>query len=317
MKKTTCIFLIITLFQCGLALAGDPRDGRGGGVDGGWGRDGGDGGFSRPPGDFTTTHSSNRWLQLGIHNVPRGIPNRSQILSMGREHSSLSLPNRGPDGNPLKASLVSPHAMNSALVRGHMGAIVRDKAFTGQVLRFNTTERNAGQYYWHNYNGLNFCHYYDRWGHHWYGWWLGGSFFWTQFYWGYWWWYDPLYYRWCYWYDGWWWWQDPYNVVYAYNDGQYVSGASPAPQGPVEYRSEDGTRMVKLAGGDAFLFDTSGSAAFKPVYLASGVKEVEFSKTQEGKPLQILVVLDDNSFELFDDVGNPLVGAPDHPEGAK
>ena len=209
--------------------------------------------------------------------------------------------------------------MNSPVVRSSMSALSHDRAFTSQINTMNATENRVGQYYWHNYNGTSYCHYYDHWGCNWYGWYFGGSCFWTQFYWGNWWWCDPFYDRWCYWNDGWWWWDDPYhvNVVYVYNDGQYVPAGADNPNlsapengnGGV-YRSNDGTRMVKVTGssGDAFLYDTAEPPAFKPVYLASGVKEVRFSNPKNGRVLQIMLILNDGSFDLFDDSGNPASG---------
>ena len=338
MKKINLFFLTAAFFLVGSALAADPpRDGAGksgggrdgavrdGGVDGrdgNWNRAGRDGGWSpdngldghhhlsRAPGDFSSTRSIQRWGQMGIHNVPRPIPHEPRMPALGHGQTSPSLPSRGPEGHSFHSALVSPHDMNSAVVRDHMRAIAKDRAFTDQVTRWKAGEREPGHTYWHNYNGINYCHFYDRRGNHWYGWWRGGSFFWTQFYWGYWWWFDPLSYRWCYWSDGWWWWQDPYNVVYVYDDGQYVTPDSLRnfQQGISEYRSGDGSRMVKLMGGDAFLYDISGAGAFRPFYLTSGVKEVRFSNTKNGEPLQILLVLNDNSFELFDGQGNPLTG---------
>jgi len=74
------------------------------------------------------------------------------------------------------------------------------------------------------------------------------------------------------------------------------------------FNSKDGSRMVKLAGNsnDAFLYDTSGTAAFKAKYLASDVTDVRFSNTDNGKPLQIMLGLADGSFELYDADGNAV-----------
>jgi hypothetical protein len=255
--------------------------------------------------------------QMGVSRVP--MTNRSQLLGSNQMRSRVSPPGRGPDGAALKAAPMARTNMNTALVRTQMSSIARNREFTSQVNTLNGTENRVGHYYWHNFNGGNFCHYYDHWGCNWYGWYFGGAFFWTQYYWGNWWWWDPFYDRWCYWYDGWWWWQDPYhvNTVYIYNDGDYVpAGADNSGINAVEsaggsiFRSNDGSRMVKISGNsrDAFLYDTAKKPAFSPIYLASGVKEVKFSNASNGRPLQVMLILNDGSFDLFDDGGNPYNG---------
>ena len=110
------------------------------------------------------------------------------------------------------------------------------------------------------------------------------------------------------------------NVVYVYVNGNYVSSTAGSdvnvtvenpskPAGRV-FNSPDGTRMVKVSGSgeDAFLYDTANPPAFQPIYLASGVKEVKISNTSNGRPLQIMLILNDGSFDLFDDQGNPFNG---------
>ena len=85
---------------------------------------------------------------------------------------------------------------------------------------------------------------------------------------------------------------------------------SPAQSQIQTFNSKDGSRMVKLAGNshDAFLYDTSEKAEFKAKYLASGVTDVRFSNTDNGKPLQIMLSLSDGTFELYDADGNPVGG---------
>jgi hypothetical protein len=82
---------------------------------------------------------------------------------------------------------------------------------------------------------------------------------------------------------------------------------APEPQAAeVDFKSRDGSRTVKLFGEDAFLYDTDQDGTDnKPVYLASGVKEVKFSKSSAWKPMQIMLILNDGSFEMFDSDGNP------------
>jgi hypothetical protein len=298
---------------------------RGGGS--GSGFSGGGSGFS---GGGRSSFVSPRLRSLGVRSVPRSFTSRSQLFSAGSGHN-LGLPSQGPSGESFRASVVSPRAMNSSMVRNNMSR-VNTLGFRSQIRTFNARETMVGHYYWHNYNGLNFCHYYDRWGCNWYGWYFGSSFYWSCWWGNYWWWYDPAYYRWCYWYDGWWWWQNPDNVqeIDVYNNGEYVpsnSGETQAPdtqsstanlsaQGqestgnaPAQiqsFNSKDGTRTVKLAGSDAFLYDTTGKPAFKAKYLASEVTDVRFSNTDNGKPLQIMLGLADGSFELYDADGNAV-----------
>jgi hypothetical protein len=242
----------------------------------------------------------------------------------------MGLPSSGPRGGSFHASVISPRAMSSISVRNHM-AVVNNAGFRDQIVGYNARENVVGRYYWHTYNGSNFCHYYDRWGCNWYGWYFGSSFYWSCWWGNNWWWYDPAYYRWCYWYDGWWWWQDPANVTvtYVYNNGQYVpeqpqeqaqtqnsDEASLVASAPAQnakpltiktFRSKDGSRMVKLAGSgnDAFLYDTGANPAFKAKYLASDVQSAKFSKSADGST-QVTLMMKDGSNELYDADGNSV-----------
>jgi hypothetical protein len=81
------------------------------------------------------------------------------------------------------------------------------------------------------------------------------------------------------------------------------------PATTASFPCKDGTRTVKIISGDAFLYDTvAGETGNKPVFLASGVKQVKYSNPGNGKPLQIMLVMTDRSFELFDSDGNPYSG---------
>ena len=80
------------------------------------------------------------------------------------------------------------------------------------------------------------------------------------------------------------------------------------------YTSPDNTRKVKLVADthDAFLYDNSNPPTFDPIYLASGVKEVMFSDASSEKPLEIILKLNDGTFDMFDSFGNPYNSmAPD------
>ena len=104
---------------------------------------------------------------------------------------------------------------------------------------------------------------------------------------------------------------DGANVNVNVGNGQ----GSPSAQAPVQnqggknvYYSNDGSREVKVVGADAFLYDVSGQNAFKPVYLGTNVTSAKFSNTSTGKPLQVMLLFSDGSFELFDDQGNSVNG---------
>jgi len=319
MKKVTFVFLAFSLGLTVFALAEERGGGgRGGGSNFSGGDRGSGSGYSN---GGSASFVSPRLRSLGVRSVPRSFTNRSQLFSAGSGRN-LGLPSQGPRGESFRASVVSPHAMNSTMVRNNM-ARVNTLGFRSQIRTFNARETMVGHYYWHNYNGSNFCHYYDRWGCHWYGWYFGSSFYWSCWWGNYWWWYDPAYYRWCYWYDGWWWWQNPDNVqeIDAYNNGEYVpsnsgetqtsetqSSTSIAPEQIRAFNNKDESRLVKLAGDshDAFLYDTTSTPSFKAKYLASGVTDVRFSNTDNGKPLQIMLGLADGSFELYDADGNAV-----------
>lgn len=103
--------------------------------------------------------------------------------------------------------------------------------------------------------------------------------------------------------------------LYCYDDGSYVPVNSAEDQIVVSgaeepnettYSSPDGSRNIKVVqgDGDAFLYDASAVPAFDPIYLASGVQSVQFSDVSNGRPLEIVVKLNDGSFDLFDSQGN-------------
>jgi hypothetical protein len=267
----------------------------------------------RPGGNFG--HSGrvpSNLKQMGVKHLPPTL-NKSNVLTADPQHSSMVQPQMGPRGQALHASVIAPTSTNAVVIQNHMSAMNHNAAFSAQINVYNNHETVAGQYYWHSWNGTNYCHYYDSWGYHWYGWYWGNTCFWSRWYGNNWWWYDPGYARWCYWYDGYWWWQDPYlNVAYVYNNGEYTSSASneaaaPAsPSSEVDFASKDGTRTVKIIGNDAFLYDTVDTTNNKPFYLASNVKDVQYSKTDNGQPLQIMLTFNDGTSQTFDSDGNPV-----------
>ena len=251
---------------------------------------------------------------MGITRFPEPIKDHSKILRVDRKHSVMVPPREGPGGKAIGAKVFAAKAISGKLVLNHMTSITKNAAFATQINIYNRSETMKNNYYWHSGNGFNYCHYYDNWGYHWYGWYLGPHFFWTRYYGDNWWWYDGNYDRWCYWHDGGWWWQDPerVNVVYVYNDNAYTpvqtsSQANNQESNQVVYQSNDGTRKVKIMGDgrDAFLYDSTQSPSFDPVYLASGVKDIKFSDTSNNKPLQVMLTLQDGTFQMFDAYGNP------------
>lgn len=256
-----------------------------------------------PPQDNISPHLK----QIGVKRLPPSFADRKNILNADRAHSVVALPRKGPNGVAFHASVVPARNMSSTSIRTHM-ALVSNQAFvSAKVSLYNRRETQVNHYYWHSYKGFSYCHYYDPSGYHWYGWRVGSNFFWSRWYGDHWWWYDPVYYRWCYWYDGSWWWPDPYqtNLVYVYNDGNYVPANYSAVGAERVYRSKDGDRMVKVVGGDAFLYDTTDNPEFKPLFLASNANRASFSYDENGSISQVLVTLKDGSFQLFDAQGNP------------
>ena len=235
MKKLLFLLLITSLTPA-LALA-DRNDSGGGGNWGGGSRDSGggnwnDGGSSRPSDSFDSGRSfsgsdngnggDNNW-NGGRSYSSSGSFYHSQVLPGGYRHSVTGLPSRGYNGRAFSASVLPSRSMSSASVRTRMSSVVREAAFSGRFNNYIATESVTGHYYWHSWNGQNFCHYRDRWGCNWFGWYVGAGFFWSQYYAGNWWWWDPDYDYWCYWNNGYWYWQNPNTqVVYVYNNGAYT-----------------------------------------------------------------------------------------------
>jgi hypothetical protein len=232
MKKLLFLLLITTLTPA-LALA--DRNDSGGGGNWGGSRDSGGGnwdggGSARPSDSFDSDRSfsgsdngngGNNWN--GGRSYSSGSSYHSQILPGTYRHSVMGLPSRGYNGRAFSGSVLPSHSMSSASVRTRMSGVVREAAFSGRFNNYIATESVTGHYYWHSWNGQNFCHYRDRWGCQWFGWYVGAGFFWSQYYAGNWWWWDPDYDYWNYWYNGNWYWQNPNTqVVYVYNNGAYT-----------------------------------------------------------------------------------------------
>jgi hypothetical protein len=188
-----------------------------------------------------------------------------------------------------------------------------------------------GQYYWFYNGGMRHAHYYDVYGIHWFGFYLGDVYFWARWHSGRLWWRDYSRGRWLHYRDGFWWWMGPSGVVYLYRDGIYLryeavrggyrtrpetpSAPEAEPEEETSFYSEDGTRMVEIFGErrESFLYDTTGDEPELIAFLAADTEEVQFSGGTEDAPLQILVISVDEqglkSFTLFDEEGVPY-GAP-------
>jgi hypothetical protein len=266
---------------------------------------------------YTQGYVRKKLQTIGVTKAPGYIMDRQEIINTDRGHSIIHPPLTGPQGGILRAVAVSPRHYSDPIVKTQMKLVVQ-ASMRQRVQQYNQLESAHGHYYWHRDNGFNYCHYVDDWGYHWYGWYVGNSYFWTRNYANRWWWYDTDYDRWCFWNAGFWWWQDPAHVgdLYCYNNASYipcnsaedqivVTVNSPSNNGLV-FTSPDGTRKVKVMGDskDAFLYDTANPPSFAPVYLASEVSNVQFSNNS-GRPLEIVLSLGDGTFDLFDAQGNP------------
>jgi hypothetical protein len=199
---------------------------------------------------FNTSSSASSSLNHSL-NATRSL-GQASLLPHSLQHSQAQVPSRGPSGKAFTASLVSPNRMNSSLVRNQMASISHNSQFSAKVALFNRSETLRNHYYWHQFGGWNYCHFYDGFGCNWYGWGWGGSFFWTQWYGDNWWWYDPWGARWCYWgYNG-WYWQDPSSTtVYIYQNGDYAPADQANADGNGYNQPSNGNGEESYSDGDA------------------------------------------------------------------
>lgn len=336
--KRIILMAVLVVILPGLVLAQEDRDNRHGDRDGNYHQRHANGNVRQHHNNVRpNVYKPNRvavsgqFGSLGVRSYPKPYAH-NQLLIANRQRSAIVFPASGSGGASLHVNVFARTNFSAnPVIRTHM-ALITGGTFRAQIGIYNANERIVGNYYWHTGNGFNYCHYYDRWGYHWYGWYLGNSYFWTRWFSNNWWWYDPAYYRWCYWHDGGWWWQDPdTTTVYVYNNGNYMPAdggvnanvnvnvgngqGAPNAQAPMQtqsgnnaFYSNDGSREVKLVGTDAFLYDVSGQNSFKPVFLGSNVTSVKFSNTSNGQQLQVMLLFGDGSFGLFDNQGNSVSG---------
>lgn len=273
---------------------------------------------------------------------PQPIQNHDHIINSDHAHSVIGRPTHFGNG-----SVISQHEWNGAPRPQHTTIINNTTVINNVTIINNDNRERDHRRYWHDYydgsSHHQYCHYYDDWGYHWYGWYIGSDYFWSRYYADRWWVYDRYYHRWNYYNNGSWWYQDPYNVtvVYIYVDNSYYryeesrggvvtrpdttppveapADPAPAPVKQATFYSVDGTRMVQVFGDneDAFLYDTAETPAFDPTYLGSNVKDVQYSDTENGEALQILILMEKTvdgkpvkSFKTFDADGKGFGAGP-------
>jgi hypothetical protein len=201
--------------------------------------------------------------QKGVQSMPR-IFDRRHVMREENRRSNILFPRTGPVFHDKKPRLFSRKMISSPLVHDHFRAIMHDHGFLGSLPQLQRAEREEGHYYWHRWNEVDYCHYYDPWGYHWYGWYLGPRFFWVRVFGGRWWWYDPVQLRWCFWWDGDWWWPDPFhvNVLFLYRDGDYVSSEPEAAEPDSSSALPDDEEMIPPAEPAPEKTVTAGKAPY-------------------------------------------------------
>jgi hypothetical protein len=98
-----------------------------------------------------------------------------------------------------------------------------DSTTLPQVPGVNKSDSSSGKYYWHPFEGWNYCHF-KKDGLDWYGWRTGDAFHWVLWWDGRFWWHDEYAERWIYFNQGCWWWQNPRklgNFQVFLQDGHY------------------------------------------------------------------------------------------------
>jgi hypothetical protein len=248
---------------------------------------------------YTQGYVRKKLQKMGVSAEPNVITDRAEMIHTDRAHSIIAMPRDGFDHQPIGAMIVSPRHFNDPVVRDQMHRL-EGADWGDRINGLCVTENMPGRYYWHQDNGFNFCHYLDGQGYHWWGWYAGNQYFWTRYYGSRWWWYDSDNDRWCFCYNN-----DTYIPCNSAEDQVVVT--APVVSNEHDINSPDGTRVVKLFSDsqDAFLYDTADPPTFDPVYLASGVKSVSYSDVSNGRPLQIILTLNDGSYDMFDNYGNP------------
>ncbi|MDE2290922.1 MAG: hypothetical protein KGL53_02470 [Elusimicrobia bacterium] len=213
---------------------------------------------------------------------------------MPNDHRPMRLPQHDDRGRRLGGTRLG-RAPDGDLGRRTFG----DPAWRQRMDDDMRRPMRLGEYRWFDNDGYRWCHHYDSYGRHWFGFYVGSVFFWTLYRDGRFWWEDGELHRSLYFRDGSWWWQDPAGGTYIYRGGTYYSylpipGGYEAvsPDGTALYYSADGTRMVQVAGADraGTLYDNTTAQPTELSYLASYVTRVGYAG--DGAALQVLVTTD-------------------------
>ena len=224
----------------------------------------------------------------------------------GDDHANRP-PDRGHDGRPVTQQPWRDH--NGRVIppnRDHIGRIDNDEYRRNIHREQDHWNSRDHDYHWSDWNGTRVCHHYDDFGYHWWGFYVGSSYFWTRYYEDRYWWYDPYWHRWTYLHDNQWWWQDS-GVTYVIINNNYYrygqtggtvvvtpdatppvevppgapSAPAPAPEQTMFY-SQDGARSVQILGDrkEAYLYDLTiadqSDRQARGRWLGAGVKSASF-----------------------------------------
>jgi hypothetical protein len=255
-----------------------------------------------------------------MHYVAVTPPNPAKTPGLTTiEQPNFAYPNKDASG----ATISKPAA---GLPPHHHASIVRNVSLVQSIKSRQAGEAVPQRYYWHEQNSVPYCHYLDKTGTHWYGFYHGPTFYWARLHGDRWWWFDSRHRRWAFWANGFWWSPGPRGEEYVYVDSAYYPygpegvvtvdnpevqappADEPAPGEGQAFTSQDGMRMVQIFGDreDAFLYSTSGDAPVYLAHLGQGVAKVRFRGGTGGTPLKILVDFKDGNFAFFDADGGPL-----------
>ena len=80
-----------------------------------------------------------------------------------------------------------------------------DPGLFEKIRKTKSVETAVNRFYWHSDGDLDYCHYQDMEGNHWYGWSDDGGFNWVLWRGHRYWWHDPFARHWLYYYQGYWW----------------------------------------------------------------------------------------------------------------
>jgi hypothetical protein len=126
-------------------------------------------------------------------------------------------PKTGEAGAPLTATPVTqvPTSQHTT--------VFNNTTVVTNIISNQQNEVAPNRYYWHHDGGYDYVHSYSG-GAHWYGFYVGPNYYWSQHHANRWWWYDPIAQRYLYFNGGYWWWQNPSQpgALYVYQSGAYV-----------------------------------------------------------------------------------------------